>query len=286
MKLNNLSVLPFYDELTKQNHRRSYAYGNIYPYAFPINFIPPFQLAVGESAPNAISIKVHSMETETDTSITTELNSCGFFIAQINGTYVLCNNSKFALTSEFSEGRYYLIITVNGETFYSEVFTWTDVSGRLKIEWYDNENLLTDDGVIIYKTHAQKYRNIVYLDTELGKPEYTFEEEGEKRDGYFFAEKQLSEKVYKFIFLAPEYLCDVMRTIRLTDHVIITDPYGRVFNCDTFLMTPKWQVQGDLASVECEFETNTVIKKIGKSVDALDIGAYNDDFDNSFDIED
>lgn len=39
---------------------------------------------------------------------------------------------------------------------------------------------------------------------------------------------------------------------------------GRKYDCDTFLITPKWQTQGNLASVECEFECATVVKKIGR----------------------
>lgn len=37
---------------------------------------------------------------------------------------------------------------------------------------------------------------------------------------------------------------------------------GRKYDCDTFLITPKWQTQGNLASVECEFECATVVKKL------------------------
>lgn len=287
MKLNNLSVLPFYDNLAKQYHRLSYSFGNIYCYAFPRQYVPPFQIEVGTNTDYpTINVFLHNFETGEEINITSEIVNCGYFLARITAyqKIILINTGKFALTTEYSEGRYYLRVTVDSTEYFSEIFTWTDCTGRLKIEWYDRENLVSDDGIIIYKTHSYKYRNFVYLATELGKPEYSFEEEGESRDGYFFPEKQLSEKVYKFVFVAPEYLCDVMRTIRLSDHVIITDPYGRVFNCDTFLMTPKWQTQGDLASVECEFETNTVIKKIGKSVDAEELGAFNDDFNESFDV--
>ena len=122
----------------------------------------------------------------------------------------------------------------------------------------------------------------MYLCTELGKPEYQFEEEGENRDGYFFPEKQISEKTYRAMCLAPEYLCDVMRFIRMADYVVITDKYGRSYDCDTFLITPKWQTQGDLASVEIEFETATVVKKIGRGYTITNKGDYNNDFNNDF----
>ena len=150
----------------------------------------------------------------------------------------------------------------------------------LQIEWYDVENMVFDGGQIVYTN--PKYKNRLYLCTQLGKPEYVFEEEGEERDGYFFPEKQISEKTYRFIILAPEYLCDVMRIIRMSDFVTVTDNYGRVYPCDTFLITPKWQTQGNLASVEVEFQTATVIKKIGRGYITPTGGDFNNDYNNDF----
>jgi hypothetical protein len=48
------------------------------------------------------------------------------------------------------------------------------------------------------------------------------------------------------------------------------------------LITPKWQEQGDLAIVEAEFETDTVIKKIGRGVAVTIRGDYNEDFNNDY----
>ena len=173
-------------------------------------------------------------------------------------------------------------LTDGVDVWYSEIFTAVqDVGGYLSIEWYDTQDSYFDSGIIVYNN--PNFRNKLYLCTEVGKPDYTFEEDGEQRDGFFFPEKQLSEKTYKFTFLAPEYLLDVMRLIRMSDYVTIRDKYGRVYKCDTFLMTPKWQVQGDLASVECEFQTNTVAKKIGRGLIESSNGDFNNDFNNDFD---
>ena len=73
-----------------------------------------------------------------------------------------------------------------------------------------------------------------------------------------------------------------MRLIRLADYVIVTDKYGRVYNCDTFLSTPTWQTQGNLASVEVEFQTDTVVKKICRGTIYENRGDYNSDFNNDF----
>ena len=76
-----------------------------------------------------------------------------------------------------------------------------------------------------------------------------------------------------------------MRFIRMSDKVFVTDKYGRQYDCDTFLITPKWQTQGDLASVEIEFDTATVAKKIGQGyITPERKGDYNNDFNNDFNI--
>lgn len=157
-------------------------------------------------------------------------------------------------------GRYYLCLTVNATDYYSEIFTVVnDIEPYLKIMWWNFEDLTMDAGAIVYDSPA--FKNILYLDSDIAKPEYLFEEEGENRDGYFFPTKQISEKRYRFAFLASEYLLDVMRFIRMSDFVEI-EYHGQKFKPDTFLITPNWENNGDVAVVDAEFETDTVAKKI------------------------
>jgi hypothetical protein len=50
-------------------------------------------------------------------------------------------------------------------------------------------------------------------------------------------------------------------------------------------MTPKWQTQGDLASVEVEFQTDTVARAIGRALPPRGgLGAYNRDYNSDYDI--
>lgn len=44
----------------------------------------------------------------------------------------------------------------------------------------------------------------------------------------------------------------------------------------------KWQNQGNLADVEAEFETDTVIKKIGRGKIVTNLGDFNNDYNNDF----
>lgn len=281
---NNFSVLPFYTDIRMQNHRKGYAFGNIYPLITPANFILPFQILVPYTkAPSFYDIQLMDKNGNKVSTITTAMKDTGLQFVPLTdydcGVIIYPGDLPMAINA--MDGIYYLQLYDNKNTYYSEMFTVVhDVSGCLKIEWWDVENMVTDAGIIVYDN--PKFKNRLYLNTELGKPEYTFEEDGETRDGYFFPEKQISEKTYKCTALAPEYLCDVMRFIRMADYVVVTDKFGQTYNCDTFLITPKWQTQGDLASVEIEFETATVAKKIGRGYILTTKGDFNNDFNNDY----
>lgn len=283
---NNISVLPWYTSIEQQNHRKSYAYGTIYPLFTPKRTLLPFQIMRNTSSRNITRAQLYDKNGVLFADITTALKETGLQIVPFAslGYDVIVYPSLLPFAIDTPDGIYYARMTDGVNVWYSEMFTIVgDLSGYLKIEWYDVENFVFDAGQIVYQN--PKFHNVLYLCTELGKPEYTFEEEGETRDGYFFPEKQISEKTYRCMALAPEYLCDVMRFIRMSDKVFVTDKYGRQYDCDTFLITPKWQTQGDLASVEIEFETATVAKKIGRGyITPGRKGDFNNDFNNDFKI--
>lgn len=257
---NNLSILPFYPVTsanpTPQECKKWWVYGHIYPLFFP--GIPPFQVA--DYVPGSLTI-IGVPPTISQGGVGTSLA----IHKTIGGNpYTAYPGNVLGI----SPGRYYLTGTFSGQTYISDVFTIvSDVTPYLKLEWWDDQDFIMDDGVIIYNNAGgtNAYKNILYLATDLAKPSYEFEEEGENRDGYFFPIKQISYKRFRFSILAPEYICDIMRFIRLSDHIRITYR-GQVYNADTFLITPNWEKEGDLASVECEFTTNTVAKKIGRLI--------------------
>lgn len=259
---NNISVLPWYTSINEQNHRKSYAYGAIYPLFAPADRLLPFQIMRNTRSNNVTSVVLYEKTGKQVANITTYMKETGLQIVRFQtlGYDVILYPSILPMPLNQLDGIYYMTLSDGVQTWYSEMFTVVqDVSGYLKIQWWDIENLVFDAGQIVYKNPT--FKNMLYLCTELGKPDYEFEENGEKRDGYFFPEKQISVKTFKCTILAPEYLCDVMRFIRMADYIHITDKYGRKYDCDTFLITPKWQTQGDLASVEIEFQTATVVKK-------------------------
>lgn len=280
---NNISVLPWYTSINEQNHRKSYAYGAIYPLFAQADRLLPFQIIRNTRSNNVTSVVLYEKTGKQVANITTYMKETGLQIVRFQtlGYDVILYPSILPMPLNQLDGIYYITLSDGVQTWYSEMFTVVqDVSGYLKIQWWDIENLVFDAGQIVYK--KTDFKNTLYLCTELGKPDYEFEEDGEERDGYFFPEKQISVKTFKCTILAPEFLCDVMRFIRMADYIHITDKYGREYDCDTFLITPKWQTQGDLASVEIEFKTNTVVKKIGRGYIIANKGDFNEDFNNDF----
>ena len=287
---NNLSVLPFYTALDQQNHRQSYAYGETYALYSPSGYLLPFQIITTHST-SAFSVTDAIVYTLGGTQVA----SIGQYLVDgglqrvafaTDGYDIIIYPSFVPMGVGLPEGQYYVRLRTSVGTWYSEVFTVIPYTTPfLKIEWWSDSDLVADAWRIAYSFNGIQFKNRMYLCTELGKPDYEFEEEGEDRDGFFFPEKLVSEKTYRFTFLASEFLCDVMRFIRMADYIIITDKYGRTYQCDTFLMTPKWQTQGDLASVEVEFQTDTVAKTIGRAAPPRGgLGDYNGDYNDDYDI--
>lgn len=173
--------------------------------------------------------------------------------------YIVHKGEETAILEGFTD-KMYLELSDGIDTWYSAYFGFCEPC--MRIEWYDVEDFLFDAGAIAY---SDGYKNEMFFDAEIGMPEYEFEEEVAERNGYQFPISQISYKKYKFTLLVPEEVCDVMRFIRLSDHIRISTK-NDTYEVTSFLMTPTWAEQGYLAEVACEFTTDTVAKKIGKGV--------------------
>lgn len=279
---NNISPLPFYDDISKQNHRRPYAFGQIYPLIVPTTLIP-FQVVVPSANDlSIISVRLYKANTDKYIDITSSLIDNGLHIHKTDDFNILKYTALFPISEIKYEGFHYLTIDIsNFGTIYSDVFSIVnDTSKYLCIQYSNDYNFSFKGGVVDF---LDSFTFKCYLDSIIGKPEYSFEEEATERMGYSFIESQVSKKVYKFTFIAPEYLCDALRIIRMCKYKrITTENYE--YEPITFGMDPKWQDQGDLASVECEFETDNIIANIGGySAPKLE-GDFNRDFNNDFKI--
>lgn len=294
MNNDNHNCLPFYHSLNEQNAAKNYAYGNIYPLYAPNDRLLPFQLFREHKASSVWSIILHSLEEgQADIDITSAVTGVLGWNVVENSHKALADNAwmdtivccpQFAMEGvRIPIGRWYIELSDGENQWWSDIFTVVQNHEQyLRIEWTNLSDVQLNEGAILYKNLGFTFTNVLYLATELGKPEYPFEEEGENRDGYFFAEKQISSKTYKATISAPEYLCDCLRLVRMADLVNVRDGYGREYSCDTFLATPTWQEYGDIAEVALEFTTGTIVKHIGhgwtRSGD-YDSADFNDDYD-------
>jgi len=203
---------------------------------------------------------VSIFDADTDEQITT-LDISKFNIVNKGDYDYICYNGNVVLTTDKHPTKMYVkVVDEDDNEWYSAYFGWC--SACMEIRWWDDEDLEFDAGAVVY---SNGYKNIMYFDAEIGMPDYEFEEEVAERSGYQFPISQVSYKRYRFNILAPEEVCDVMRFIRLSDHIqIVTNEW--TYDATSFLITPTWQEQGYLAEVACEFTTNSVVKKIGKGV--------------------
>ena len=297
--MDNLSCIPFYTKKEHQDFRLWYAYGEKYPHCVPSDYLIPFSFVVpyNEQQPDNIEVEFYRACCSEEQYLGTQGAYNNDFsldfaryttdfsgIMDMNGLVIKKDETRrisvltyFAREGEpfdLEEGMYYMKISLvygaTRDTFYSDVFF---VKNRAKLErmvcvkWRNEERLEYDGGFIPYgeTDGGQPFSNILYLDTTIAMPEYKFTEDGEERNGRFFPIKQISEKVYKMSFVAPEYLCDVMRLIRMADYIRITDGLGRAYDVEQFEMEVRWSQGGHYAEVSCSFQTDTVVKKIGKA---------------------
>lgn len=285
-----LSPLKFYDALEKQERHKSYAYGHISPVIMPLGTICPFQLVLPPDETTGELdqiIDFYICDAKTNTRKCDLINSINE-VKDLHHVYTEEYTAAMYLglfpTPEIKfEGEYYIELFTNlGYNYYSEIIRFTSALDKyIEIEYWNPENDFTLKGGVI--TFANNFHFKVFLESELGKPEYSFEEEATKRLGYNFIESQISKKIYKFSAILPEYMCDALRVIRLCSNKILTSK-GETHEMLSFEMEVDWQEQGDLASVNCEFEVDNVLAQFGGFRYEPRGGDFNSDVNNDFDI--
>ena len=279
-----ISPLKFYDDFHKQNRYRSFAYGHAAPLITNPNVVSPFQLIVSGNVSEVYVINANTNKRVTS-NVVEKFKDAGLRnVTKDNKYNILLFLGIFPLSGVIDyEGQYWLEIH-SGGWYYSEVFCFdNNIDDCLKVEYWNPEgDFALKNGIIVLG--SENFHFILLLKSELGKPEYSFEEEATKRLGYSFIESQVSKKTYKFNTVIPEYLCDAMRIIRLCSQKKITCK-GETYDAITFNMEVDWQEQGDLASVTCEFDVDNIITNLG-GFKHEDIGGdFNNDYNNDYDIE-
>lgn len=255
MDSNNFNVLPFYRSIKSQIDKRWYSFGDKWPIISKSTEIIPFQIVIQKSIASVSTLHIVNCNTGADIN----LGIKPIIITRDGYSIIMLHSDINTLTEELSEGLYYIYFTADSVTMYSEIFSAIhSMDNYTKISYWNAESLYYKGGEICYDNDF-KYE--MYIATTIGKPEYEFEEELTERAGYKFLESQISNKLYKFAFIATEPICDAMRLIRLSDYIQI-ESRGENYNALSFSYDVDWETQGNLASVEVEFTIDTIIQKL------------------------
>lgn len=249
----------------KATYKKWYAYGKEFALPFSTTELPPFQFTVANLPSfDPTTVEVFLVNEATGVRIGTGIKIKVDTMEEHNSVlYVSPGSNVYAKSIE--PGVYRAEFTIpEGETYVSTPICVTEGietnTNFVKLEYWNDEKLAYPNGFVTTGTDND-FKFQMYIPTTFFKPKYEFEEEITKRAGYKFLELQTCNKVFGFNFLAPEYICDALRLVRLSDYIRFTHD-GEYYNALNFEYTPDWQDNGYLAAIECQFETDTIIQKL------------------------
>ena len=261
---NNFSPLAFRKKESKATYEKWYAFGKNYAIPASANTLTPFQfteLNIPVFDPNTIEVEVINEETG-------EAKKSGVYVSfdvmPEHGGVLYVSPGKNSFREALPQGTYRARFSIGDEVYISTPFCvipGIETSSKyLLIEYWNDEKIAYPGGFITTGANND-FRYQMYVPATICKPKYEFEEELTKRAGYKFLGLQTSTKVYAFTFVAPEFICDAMRLIRLSDYIRISHD-GEYYNALNFEFDVDWQEQLYLAAVDCQFETDSIIQKL------------------------
>ena len=266
---NNLQILPFYDSLNKQNHKKWWTYDKVFGLACELDKLPPFQIQNPLTGNQVSGLILVNYKTGVETDILAKAVAAGLHSISYTDYDLTIYASAILLgIPNISVGYYYLRINYSNQVLYSEVFQMcADVSSLIKLEYWHASDFCYPGGHIQY---TYPYKTRVYIPSDIGKPSLVYKEDVIEREGYKFPVQQISYILRKFLMLAPEYLLFALRAARMHDFCTIT--YGNyVYNVDELLMNIKeWLPQGDLVELIMEFQTDTIVVTNARGFTSLD----------------
>lgn len=276
-KIINVGPLAFYDSVKKQHHNKPYAFGQMWPLIVDFGKVPAFQFIANPSwasstgsAPEFVALvrvdeNGNEIWTERPEVLKEAITAIGYETHTIYMSHDLDNLSLIGKTNNTIEsGCYYIVVGDSlGNTYYSDIFAYkSNLTDAIRLEYSNSYNLRIGDKELLFDGSIRPFKPYIYIDAQLGRPEYKFEEEVVSRLGYEYIESQVSKKVYKFNFVAQEYLIDALRIIRLCDNKKCTFE-GEEYEMLVFDFEADWKEQGDLATVNASFEVDNIIANIG-----------------------
>ena len=159
------TIFRFYDSVVKQNYQKSYILNDVSSFELitPKDVFLPFQIKRSKNPDDTINIYLVNINTNTTTDITSLIDSADIeLVTTSDFDYIIYYGSK-KLISNTECGRYYLKVSDNKKSWYSEIITIGDLetfaSNPLEQDIYpvklnDEDEILEylTEELIIYKT--------------------------------------------------------------------------------------------------------------------------------------
>ena len=266
--------LRFYENVNHQNRFKEGGDENNFELLCPVTKLLPFQIKRSAAATPLASVKL------TDpTGTLPQVELINYFVVNEVQTFsfttvdYLVHFGRLPLSGyTIPEGKFYLEASDGLSTWHSEIITFKNFDPDTlndctytKIEYWDTCNVSD----ILYKTVALgsfQYKNIIYLDIDIGKPSYEYEEEGTvDGEGTFVPDFLKVQKNYLLQGVFPEFFTDALSILPL--HLSIEGKIevftfrGYTGEVETMNVTVNWQgTLGVWAIADINFSTCAVRK--------------------------
>lgn len=289
---NYISPIPFYTSQQSVDSMNDYAFGDCYKNVVLLTNnvlnIPPFVVHTS-LAENSITTVAMNLCRVGSTSVIPITQNPNIHILRDNGFATILHKGVSVNVGAIPMGKYYLQLYVWSQPLsqqfilYSDyIFLTDDIHNYVKLTWKNANDLFVANRIIPFGEGFEPY---CYVDSLIGKPEYSYDEESIVRMGYQFIESQVSKKTYNFVFVAPEYLCDALRIMKICNTKRVTrydmPNYGKEYNIMSMDFSVRWEEQGNLAGVTISFDVNNIASNISGYL-PLQGGDFNNDYDSDF----
>ena len=249
-------------------HNRQYFYGDKYKLPIPVGHLLPAQFIRENGAGRGDITRMEVIdEAGTVTDVLSSASGMIDYKSSPGGfSYdVVRFRGTIPLTGTWEVGWYRALISDGIDTWQSDWFLWTDTP-LMKVEWWHVNHIAVSEGHIDY---SDGFKFWVYLNTDIGMPQYPYEEEVDRRAGVDLPFRKTSSKQYQFLTIVSEYLMDCMR-------LIPTNAEIRIYHLDDVLRVTKlrhapisWIERGDVAKTVWTFLTDTVTSTFAQTIGSL-----------------
>jgi hypothetical protein len=162
-------------------------------------------------------------------------------------------------------GNYYMMLTTTDDTiYYSEVISVKDFipshSPYVMLEWFNNCDL---SDVIYQNINSYAYKNRMYIDGPISKPEYPFKEDGveDGNSDYNVTFQKWEKKEILTVAKCPDFIVDALTTMKLHDTIEVTKPLRK----KQLSVLPAYEIKSmefEVIPVMNDFANNVEIKML------------------------